>query len=53
MIRWSGWSEEIEEKTSMRIYRNWKVEFVKCEDAYDNSLGSILLFGSRSNTMKL
>ena len=46
------WKEEINEKSSLRIYKELKNE-IKEEKFYDNSEKSHLLFKGRSNTLKL
>merc|ERR1711942_379999 len=46
------WREELEEKTSVRIYKNFKPQ-IKNDGCYDNSFSSNLLFKARSNTLKL
>ncbi|XP_043192465.1 uncharacterized protein LOC122365374 [Amphibalanus amphitrite] len=54
MIRWDDkrWKEEVETKTSLRIYKRWKLK-VKEDDVYDNTPQSRILFQARTNTLPL
>ena len=46
------WKEELDSKTSVKIYKNFKAQ-IKDDGCYDNSFSSNLLFKARSNTLKL
>jgi hypothetical protein len=47
------WKDEMEEKSSLKIYRKWKKCIGRSEEDYDNSTASALLFAARSNTLRL
>ena len=46
------WREELDTLSSIEIYRNWKRR-IREERCYDNTEASIILFGARSNTLRL
>ena len=52
-IDMKGWKTEMENKTSLYIYRNWKKELGKNEKVYDNNPNSKILFLCRTNTLRL
>ena len=47
------WKKGMNEKTSLRIYRQWRTEIGGQEKIYDNRQGSEILFKCRTNTLKL
>lgn len=46
------WMSGMNEKSSLRIYRNWRKEFGEQEKVYTNNQASELLFKCRTNTMR-
>jgi len=46
------WRQELEQKSSLEIYREWKPAIVE-EDCYDNGECSRIWFEARTNTMQL
>ena len=46
------WEEELENKTSVKIYKDSKTQ-IKDDGCYDNKFSSTLLFKARSNTLNL
>ena len=46
------WREELDRLSSVGIYREWKKK-IKEERFYDNTEGSIVLFGARANSLRL
>ena len=46
------WNREIEKKSSIPIYRQFKLQ-IKEEQIYRNDFRSVLLFQARSNTLRL
>lgn len=46
------WQKEVEEKSSLSLYRNWKKEMAE-EKIYDNRPSSQILFKARTNNLRL
>ena len=46
------WEEEIGNKSSRKIYREWKKEIIE-EKVYDNRLFSVILYNARTNCLPL
>ena len=47
------WKKQMEEKSSLKIYRKWRQELGGQEEIYTNNQASQLLFKCRSNTLRL
>ncbi len=47
------WMKEVNEKTSLKIYRKWRQEKGGQEEVYINNYGSQLLFKCRTNNLQL
>ena len=47
------WKKEMEDKTSLKWYKEWRNEMGGHERVYDNREASVVLFKCRSNTMNL
>ncbi|XP_043202706.1 uncharacterized protein LOC122370834 [Amphibalanus amphitrite] len=54
MISWDDkrWKEEVETKTSLKVYKRWKLK-IKEDDVYDNTPQSRILFQARTDTLPL
>ena len=46
------WKEEMEKRTSLKVYKRWKVK-IKEDNIYDNTPASTVLFQARTNTLPL
>ena len=47
------WKEEVGEKSSLEVYRNWRNNIGMQDEVYENSPLSIILYKCRSNTLQL
>jgi hypothetical protein len=47
------WKKEMESKSTIHIYRQWRTALGKEEKTYDNKPASVLLFRARTNTLPL
>lgn len=47
------WKNELEEKSSLRLYKLWRKELGGQESVYDNREASVILFKARSNNLNL
>ena len=47
------WIKELNEKSSLKLYREWKKDMGGQERVYDNSESAMILFKCRSNNMNL
>ena len=54
MIKWDRniWEDELEMKTSLQIYKQFKNDFGE-EEIYDNRPSSTILYKARTNTLQL
>ena len=54
MISWDDerWKGEVETKTSLKVYKRWKLK-IKEDDIYDNTPQSRILFQAMTDTLPL
>ena len=50
-VRYSKWREEMAQKNSLELYRDFKEEMGGMDEIYDNSLGSGLLADARGGVL--
>ena len=47
------WKKEMEEKASLKLYREWREELGGQDDVYDNREASMIMFKCRTNNLNL
>ena len=47
------WRDELESKSSMRIYRHWKENIKEENEIYDNTPASVIFFRARANCLQI
>ena len=47
------WRNEMQEMTSLTLYRKWRVKLGGQEEIYDNRIASVIVFKCRSNNLNL
>ena len=48
-----NWRKEVQERSSLKIYTEWKKEIRREEDIYDNRPVSVIIYKARTNNLNL